>query len=80
MPVSCTTVCSRTKTAQVVDTKDQKGKQGQRLGVPYSKDSTAQDKDPITLLMGMGFYSGVMVWNQIEVVVEHCATKLSPLP
>ena len=75
MPVYCTTVCSRTKTAQVV----QKGKQGQRLGVPYSKDSTAQDKDPITLLMGMGFYSGVMVWNQIEVVVEPCATKLSPL-
>ena len=47
--------------------------------MPYSKDSTAQDKDPITLLMGMGFYSGVMVWNQIEVVVEPCATKLSPL-
>ena len=46
------------KQLRLLDTKDQKGKQGQRLG-----DSTAHDKDPVTLLMGMRFYSGVMLWN-----------------
>ena len=59
MPVSCTTMCSRTKTAQVVDTKDQKGKQGHRLGVPYSKGQDRTRQRPNHTPNGYG----VLFWS-----------------